>query len=491
MELKTIELEDATQNIQILTGKVEQLQEQIVQITKLEEEITQKDRMIMELEEKTKLLKDNLQLENKNSANLNSIQASLKENKTLNSIPSFSDKKSLNYNDNEGSIQIPAYELIQEIRKEKGYDIDIPEDGPLKKCFEALYFTLGNALEKLSVDIYSSDSRFILELIQNADDNDYNPDVEFPQFKLEVNTNSKNGYVWVYNNELGFFPRHVRSICDVGGSTKGDASKYVGRKGVGFKSVFKVSDRPHIFSRDFSFGFDAQKPLGQIVPEWINEKEVIRENPDLNILFEDFHSKSSDTGTAMYLPLRSGHDLASEEILTDLSGIDYTLLFLRKLKKLDLTIINEEPSQLENKSTSKDTTKVERRIITLHNTQPDDTFRQLSLVKFVNNNQVGPQIFMDFKVHTSLLVIPEHIRNSDGSSFGGQTKLTLAFPILDGFILFYYFILFLFVLFYNFFLKKLIKMNPRFNMFMHFFLFVLQDFVSLFKAILNLSQVDK
>lgn len=99
------------------------------------------------------------------------------------------------------------------------------------------------ALRKLSEDIYSSDSRFALELIQNADDNIYANGI-LPSFDLFVNSS----VVVTSNNEVGFAPQNVLAICNVSKSTKvGSAS--IGRKGIGFKSVFKGA---YIFMLDFA-----------------------------------------------------------------------------------------------------------------------------------------------------------------------------------------------------------------------------------------------
>lgn len=47
--------------------------------------------------------------------------------------------------------------------------------------------------------------------------------------------------VTVLNNERGFSPANVRALCDVGRSTKGKGGLgYIGQKGIGFKSVFRV-----------------------------------------------------------------------------------------------------------------------------------------------------------------------------------------------------------------------------------------------------------
>lgn len=61
----------------------------------------------------------------------------------------------------------------------------------------------------------------------------------------------------------------MRAICDVGGSTKtvnGPTKGYIGEKGVGFKSVFKVADRVWISSGHFEFKFEKAHTLGMLVP---------------------------------------------------------------------------------------------------------------------------------------------------------------------------------------------------------------------------------
>lgn len=46
----------------------------------------------------------------------------------------------------------------------------------------------------------------------------------------------------VMNNEAGFTTANIRALCDVGNSTKaGINTGYIGHKGIGFKSVFRVS----------------------------------------------------------------------------------------------------------------------------------------------------------------------------------------------------------------------------------------------------------
>lgn len=42
------------------------------------------------------------------------------------------------------------------------------------------------------------------------------------------------------NNECGFSEKNVLALCNIGGSTKQKHQGYIGNKGIGFKSVFKV-----------------------------------------------------------------------------------------------------------------------------------------------------------------------------------------------------------------------------------------------------------
>lgn len=77
---------------------------------------------------------------------------------------------------------------------------------------------------------------FHLLQVQNADDNDYPENVE-PTLTFIL---QESGII-VLNNEQGFSAKNIRALCDVGNSTKkGSNAGYIGQKGIGFKSVFRV-----------------------------------------------------------------------------------------------------------------------------------------------------------------------------------------------------------------------------------------------------------
>lgn len=72
--------------------------------------------------------------------------------------------------------------------------------------------------------------------LQNADDNSY-PAGSVPALEFLLLPDA----VAALNNEAGFSAADIAALCDVGASTKvAKAGGYIGYKGIGFKSVFKV-----------------------------------------------------------------------------------------------------------------------------------------------------------------------------------------------------------------------------------------------------------
>lgn len=188
-----------------------------------------------------------------------------------------------------------------------------------------------NALVKISCDIYEKDTHFIYEIIQNAEDNFYKtiePEITF-------SLNLINGLEWllIFNNETGFEEANVKAICSVGKTTKTDRSKgYIGQKGIGFKSVFLVTDKPYIYSNQFSFclperidGLD----FGYIAPVWCEPSELPVDRKVTNI----------------FLPLKEN---VVEHIFSSLKAFKAeTLLFLSKLIKIGIDLYNKHTIKIE------------------------------------------------------------------------------------------------------------------------------------------------
>ncbi|KAI6879857.1 hypothetical protein KC360_g4305 [Hortaea werneckii] len=155
-----------------------------------------------------------------------------------------------------------AKELIEDIRRARRVDEGGEEDANAADLSNALRMQV-----PLSEELYSKPTHFILELIQNSDDNKYAPDV-LPKLRIVYR---EDGLLFIGCNEVGFTAENVKAICRIACSTKkveGSQKGYIGEKGIGFKAVFKVADMVWIKSGALSFAFDKTKPLGMIAPKW-------------------------------------------------------------------------------------------------------------------------------------------------------------------------------------------------------------------------------
>jgi hypothetical protein len=121
---------------------------------------------------------------------------------------------------------------------------------------------------------------------------------------------------------MGFSRRNAEAICKIGKSTKGGlnkSSRYIGEKGIGFKSVFKIADVVWIQSGHYSFKFDRHTTCGMIAPIWA-----------------PFPYESKAGYTSMCLQLADHCD--TMELLIDLAYLDSRLLiFLRRLREINIT----------------------------------------------------------------------------------------------------------------------------------------------------------
>ncbi|CAH1791177.1 unnamed protein product [Owenia fusiformis] len=230
----------------------------------------------------------------------------------------------------EASVTDQCKALIDTIRLEEfGIDVVLSEHG--QKLMVKQQERLGRSLDRLSKDLYSKDTHFVLELIQNADDNSYsdtlltNLNDDCPAVKFIVN----NDCISMLNNEKGFQERDMRAICDVGKSTKGKHKfGYIGQKGIGFKSVFRVTDRPEIHSSGFHICFDTNSgPMGFILPHWIGGESL-----------ED-KQESNEWTTRINLPLKQSVQEMnqSQSLAARFHDVHPSLLlFLHRLRSISI-----------------------------------------------------------------------------------------------------------------------------------------------------------
>lgn len=182
-----------------------------------------------------------------------------------------------------------------------------------------------NLIKIIAEDLNNSDAHFIFELIQNAEDNIYvkpSPYISFQLTRFDPTyTDGSEGALIIENNEVGFNRNDVAAVCAAAQSPKRKKHEHIGEKGIGFKSVFRVTENPHIFSNGYHFCLpksDEETGLGYIVPQWV---DIPPRELDL-------------TKTHIILPLNRA-EFGYNKIEDMLQDIDpETILFLSKLQDI-------------------------------------------------------------------------------------------------------------------------------------------------------------
>ncbi|KAF7958935.1 hypothetical protein EAE96_002461 [Botrytis aclada] len=217
-----------------------------------------------------------------------------------------------------------AQEFIDDLRRENGgitkedREFLKREKPDILKSFDNIRRKLGASTQIVAEQLYQKSTRFVYELIQNAEESKYTAPTELPCLSFTLQTDR----VIIDSNEDGFTQRDIKAICSIGESTKASIQGYIGEKGIGFKSVFKVAHKVHIQSGPYSFVFEYHKGdsvdcgLGMVTPM----NEIPHELPD-------------DVRTRMILYLHEDEDRAA--LCQDLLNLpDTLLLFLKKLRRL-------------------------------------------------------------------------------------------------------------------------------------------------------------
>jgi hypothetical protein len=269
-------------------------------------------------------------------------------------------------------------------------------DGFIKQR-NVLAEVLNNALEELSERMYEKDIHFVFELIQNAEDNLYNtkitPELSFMLLNQDpTDTLGCEGCLCVINNERGFIEENIRGISGIGQSTKTKQQGFIGEKGIGFKSVFIVSPKPHIFSNGYHFYFTdepGEVGLKYIVPNWVDQlPEIVTKN------------KSS---TVLLLPIRKEKYKDIVENISDITP--EVLLFLSKLQGLSIEV--GEHGQKK---------------VMLRDQNEDNSVVELIIQEDVSNYETS------YWLHNKTVVVPENIKEEKRKNIKDR-QLTVAFPL--------------------------------------------------------------
>jgi len=217
---------------------------------------------------------------------------------------------------------------------------------------------LEHLLHHVSDALYSTDFRFVMELIQNAvDSHKVN---QGQPVQVRVRFHLQDDKLIVANDGQPFSQEDVDRICGVNKQRKG--LNKIGYKGIGFKSVAAITHNPQIYSANCYFEFDkAKHPLYDhawlIIPHWIPPEElpsfaqdpdwvtfVLPFRPDRRLdLLTQFDSYVDTPSGALLLFLEN---LAELEIKND--PIDKYLRLRKQVNHEGLTVIQKQQINQED-----------------------------------------------------------------------------------------------------------------------------------------------
>lgn len=162
----------------------------------------------------------------------------------------------------------------------------------------------GFNMKDILSEMYIDSAHFIFELIQNAED------IGAKEVYIRLNRDKLEFY---HNSVNDFSFENVDAITGIGMSTKKDDVNTIGKFGVGFKSVFSITESPHIYSGDFAFRIH-----DYVVPVEVDKPEQFGK------------------GTLFVLPFhKNGNDKSYGLVYHALKNLNpKTLLFLKNVEKI-------------------------------------------------------------------------------------------------------------------------------------------------------------
>lgn len=138
---------------------------------------------------------------------------------------------------------------------------------------------------ELIADQYSDPSRFVDELLQNADDAEATEVIfDLTSKALSISHNGKKLFDFA----------DVESITTIGSSTKKEEVNKIGKFGAGFKSVFAITETPEIHSGDYHFQISDYIVPEAIEPRNTQKTEIILPFNHPDILPKDAYQRVSE-----------------------------------------------------------------------------------------------------------------------------------------------------------------------------------------------------
>lgn len=277
-----------------------------------------------------------------------------------------------------------------------------------------------NETNTIADKVFTSSTHYLMEFIQNAEDAgrrrndnvDGRMDIYLSQERIKIEHNGKP-----------FSKDDVDSICGVR-SRKDPGKGDIGYLGIGFKSVFKITDQPQIYSGDYSFKFDKNRC----------EEEWDFEVPWKIIPFSANPSESIDRGkTTFIIPFRDEGGPDYRETRDELEQIGvHVFLFLDWLKVI--RIVNEETGEeryIEHTQQTRERIWESENHTSGVKDEEKEVSERIERIEsqFTENNQVHR-----FIVFKGIFGVPDEVRMDEetvNADRGSVTKreISIAFPL--------------------------------------------------------------
>lgn len=169
---------------------------------------------------------------------------------------------------------------------------------------------------RLLTELYDDRTHFLYELLQNAEDALRRLAGRGPSGRVRFTL--ANDSVRFSHFGDPFTTDDVEGVCGIAFSTKADDPAAIGRFGMGFKSVYEVTERPQIYSGDEHFAVE-----DYVLPIEIPQSEL------------------ADGETVIVLPGRKGGP-SQDELASGLARLGVrTLLFLREINEIAWSVEGE------------------------------------------------------------------------------------------------------------------------------------------------------
>ena len=210
--------------------------------------------------------------------------------------------------------------------------------------------------DSILAGLYTDPSHFIYELLQNAEDEGAK-EIKFELFEDRLD---------VYHNGKDFDLQDIDGVTGIGISKKKKDLNFIGEFGVGFKSVFAVTQNPHIYSGEYNIKIEdfiiptpldtstTTKKNGTLIRIPFNHKNRTKEE-----IFTLLHKRldNLELRTMLFLknigkiiwqtPSSSGHYLKSEENVQEIANTTRVTLISSNATEEYLVI--RKPIKMEDK----------------------------------------------------------------------------------------------------------------------------------------------